>query len=501
MGTGDVCGDGIVQQPNNANFNEQCDGINLTGLNCSQLDNYTEGSLGCTSRCQLDVRECVGPNEPECGDGVINKIGEECDEEDFGGRTCETLGYESGTLTCNEKGEIDECQLNKGGCVKGDNEYCGDGIVQQPNSAFFNEQCDGIDFTDKDCSDLDDYNFGSLSCTSMCYFDVTGCFSDWGFCNLNGTCDVGESCTCRDCNEEQDSCADDLVCSIINTVCCDNESDEVCTPYCATVDPDCVPKVCGDGILNYEEECDMGSVLNSADGSSGCFDNCTMSVVEPGEDGCPEGTELCADETCSLNCYYTDERKASCKYDGICSDGESCSCVDCNGEKDECADGLFCSFVDNACCNNESDKHCNPYCAYIDPDCNPEDESIELIGNCLYDENITDDCEDGVLEYFWNGIWTWDNDNYYDTSQEPEEDYVYNATTGKYHYDPTKSYLECRSGSNTIQCPVSALLPFFTLINIITILIAFGIIYYFLAEKDKKKKGSNTLKGIKKKRK
>ena len=48
--------------------------------------------------------------EPYCGDGVINKAGEECDDSDFGGKTCESYGYDYGSLSCIN------CKISTSGC-------------------------------------------------------------------------------------------------------------------------------------------------------------------------------------------------------------------------------------------------------------------------------------------------------------------------------------------------------------------------------------------------
>ncbi len=44
--------------------------------------------------------------EPYCGDGIVNQPSEECDTNDFGGKTCESFGYDYGTLICTANCEI-----------------------------------------------------------------------------------------------------------------------------------------------------------------------------------------------------------------------------------------------------------------------------------------------------------------------------------------------------------------------------------------------------------
>jgi len=53
-----------------------------------------------------------------CGDGVVDS-GEDCDYPDLNGQTCQTLGYDSGDLTCNA-----DCTFNTEGCQQGSGEEC-----------------------------------------------------------------------------------------------------------------------------------------------------------------------------------------------------------------------------------------------------------------------------------------------------------------------------------------------------------------------------------------
>jgi hypothetical protein len=71
-----------------------------------------------------------------CGDGVIdtpnnNSINERCDGLNLDSENCTTRGFDDGTLTCYPVGHADECLFNTGGCfmtstdppVAGPNEY------------------------------------------------------------------------------------------------------------------------------------------------------------------------------------------------------------------------------------------------------------------------------------------------------------------------------------------------------------------------------------------
>ena len=114
----EICGDGIIQQPNNAHFNEQCDLGNLNGSSlCSDLNSslYTNTKLKCKRDCTFDVSQCTNNTALRCGDGVVNRIEEECDTEDLAGKTCKYLGYDSGELSCDSN-----CKINKTGCDGGE---------------------------------------------------------------------------------------------------------------------------------------------------------------------------------------------------------------------------------------------------------------------------------------------------------------------------------------------------------------------------------------------
>ncbi len=107
--------------------------------------------LGCPEK----VQKIVPPPNSFCGDGIIDTgAGEECEGSDFGGATCETLGFDTGTLSCDA-----QCHLVKTLCVK----LCGNGVVDG------NEACDG-DAGLPGCT-----TFGYVSCTSTCTVDRTHC--------------------------------------------------------------------------------------------------------------------------------------------------------------------------------------------------------------------------------------------------------------------------------------------------------------------------------------
>ena len=113
---GGYCGDGIIQQPNSAGKDEYCDGTNMTKTLCTQLNSaiYQSGSLSCNG-CTYDVSACVFKPGivPVCGDNVLNQLNESCDNGFYyQGHTCKSMGYDGGSLSCTS-----QCKIDNSGCV------------------------------------------------------------------------------------------------------------------------------------------------------------------------------------------------------------------------------------------------------------------------------------------------------------------------------------------------------------------------------------------------
>jgi hypothetical protein len=121
---------------------EACDGADLGGFTCSTVG-YASGSLTCQPSCLFDFSQCIA--NPVCGNGKI-EVNEECDD---GPLNSDTLP--------------DACRTN---CK---NSYCGDGVID----SF--EDCEGSDLNGETCKSLG-YLSGTLKCDpTYCEFDDLRC--------------------------------------------------------------------------------------------------------------------------------------------------------------------------------------------------------------------------------------------------------------------------------------------------------------------------------------
>ncbi len=156
-----TCGDEYVQRA------EECDGDNLAGADCATLG-WDSGMLRCGDDCRYDPRDCCDLSG--CGDAFIG-CGEECDYDYttmtpvLGGATCESEGYDGGTLDCLD------CVLAVINCC--DNGQCGDGVPHcgeeceiDNNGPYFmhNETCESLGFSG-----------GTLGCVD-CTIDASSCY-------------------------------------------------------------------------------------------------------------------------------------------------------------------------------------------------------------------------------------------------------------------------------------------------------------------------------------
>lgn len=185
---GDRCGDGIAE------LYEECDGSDLRGVTCAELGG--SGDLRCTSYCILDRSQCSNV----AGNGR-REDSEDCDvaldapTTDFGGATCQSLGYGAGELYCTSLrrswrsrppyGTQDPFLLTRIGTFNcAEQGVCGDG------RATDGEECDGEDLAGASCATFDAE--GELRCNASCAFDLSECRSQ-AECG-DGRVSFGEDC-------------------------------------------------------------------------------------------------------------------------------------------------------------------------------------------------------------------------------------------------------------------------------------------------------------------
>ncbi len=265
-GDDEWCGDDIV------NLEEVCDGADLAGGSCADLD-FSGGSLACLADCSgFDTAACTG-DPGVCGDGVID-AGEACDIGSLAGETCITQGFAGGALSC-----LGDCSgFDTTGCTG-----CGNDVIET------GETCDGTDLgaPARTCVD-EGFAGGALACLGDCSdYDTSGCGVEFcGDNTKNGT----ELCDGSDLGTE--TCEDHGMTS--GAIACDVACD-------AWVFSGCLG--CGNGVQDGTELCDgadVGAALCAdyglVNGTLSCDATCNdfdfTGCLGCGSDSV-DGTEVC----------------------------------------------------------------------------------------------------------------------------------------------------------------------------------------------------------------
>lgn len=225
---------------------------------------------------------------------------------------------------------------------------------------------------------------------------------------------------------------------------------ETCSDY--TIEEECESD---DSLCNLAESSGLPEVdCNEEDILCGCSwsnetGSCDFSWSEIADCGSPEtgckyGCTLCSnDETgnyCSTGSSCPDGENPSDNQNGSCDFGEGClSPNDCkNGDKDTCANGLFCSL--GKCYSFEE-------IAY---------NSAVSLGGCKITQSIEKGCDEEPVGYkiiTWTGRWSGN-----DTTGEPYEKCI----TG---------------GRSTVSCAAQIQLPFFDYYELIVTVGVIVLIY------------------------
>jgi hypothetical protein len=455
----ELCGNGVVDA------GEQCDGNNIGNQDCTDFG-FDGGVLTCNAGCQLTTAQCANENCndnidndldgqvdcndancanaancQDCGNGAID-AGEQCDGNNLNNQSCQTQGFDGGTLSCNNNcffslvgcadevcnnnldddgdgqvdcadsnctnnaicNEIGECNDN----LDNDNDnatdcndsdcandaaclpFCGDGDINQAG-----EQCEGADLDGQSCQTLG-FISGTLSCSVACTFDVSGCVDE--LCN-NGIDDDGDNAI--DCADL--SCSNDPLCANGTETTCedfaDNDNDGLVdcedNTSCKTLAA-CTPgNTPTGGACNTANQCQANNTdpfcINDGDlnidfPGGYCSQFCNLAANDCGGDGVcvsinlPSGNGLCFDGcTTDANC----RAGYSCQAIGnarVCTVEEDCD----NGIEDDIDGYIDCADADcsgDPACPTPTELEPNDISAQADPFTEPFVGGINVPGD------------------------------------------------------------------------------------------------------------------------
>jgi hypothetical protein len=320
-----VCDDGFVDP------GEQCEEGKLGDItNCVQLNPelYIGGVPGCLppnsdTPCRYDESTCNLKPLSRCGNN-IREGDEQCDGNDTNNVQCTSLGnYVDGILGCHPAGSAFPCTWDTSNCDEGPG-YCGDGKVNN----YFNEACDGASPLTGDWGKIRNcsdlgFDSGTLRCIG-CQFDTNLCAID----TMVGTCGNGDLTlnpgeNCDPGRPLVNNCTD-FDHYINGTLGCTNDC-KFDFRQCELIKTN---GECGDNVINNfpNEECDG---VNNVTGDWGGIADCTDYGFNGGALSC---------NGCQFNisrCYFTVPQCGNGKLES----GELCDGGNLNGAK--CSDFGF----------------------------------------------------------------------------------------------------------------------------------------------------------------
>jgi len=273
-----VCGDAITDTV----LGEACD----LGTNNSNLPNMT-----CRTNCQPQ----------RCGDRIVdNTKGEQCDDGNVTAgdgcsadcRSNETCGNGVIDVVNNEQcdnGGLDSNLPNatcRTTCVR---QKCGDSIVDDA----FGEQCDlGVANSD----------LPNQQCRSNC--TLARCGDHIVDTTAGEVCDDGNNVSGDNCSgdcKSNETCGNGIVDAAKGEQCDDKNS--INNDGCHN---DCTLPKCGDGILDFNEQCDAGSANSNAPNAT-CRTNCTPArcgdgIIDTARGEVCDDSNTTAGDGCSADC-------------------------------------------------------------------------------------------------------------------------------------------------------------------------------------------------------
>ncbi|MBQ9394565.1 MAG: hypothetical protein IJU23_03480 [Proteobacteria bacterium] len=272
---------------NTIDAGEVCDGSSLNNASCASVVGVgSTGTLKCSENCyDYDRTGCTSASV--CGNGIL-ETGENCDGNDFGSQTCESLvGPGSrGNLLCNG------CSISTENCSAAST--CGNGIIDGT------DVCDGSAINGATCASIvGEGSKGSVTCRDNCSgYDISGCTAA-AKCG-NGLIEEGEVCDGNRLNDR--TCATEVGFNSTGTLACNS----TCTGYITT---GCsASTTCGNGILEAGEMCDTTNIQGAT-----CESSVGMGSV---------GTVLCGADCKSLN--LSGCSAATKCGNGVLDEGELC---------------------------------------------------------------------------------------------------------------------------------------------------------------------------------
>ncbi len=384
------CGNDKVEIVNGEKL-EQCDGTDLGGGRCEDIQGKVAGLLRCRENCTYDDRDCRDRFTTDCGNDRAE--GEEhCDRFDLRGHGCMSAAalLERSELAGGELGCTTECKFDFGRCVT--NSTCPNGVREG------REQCDENDFDGATCMSVGEthpdgpFVSGPLGCDSNCVITVADCVRA-------NQCGNGKKDRFEDCDREDFG---ESTCEIVFN----RPGRLLCTPNCG-FDPQSCQRLqtCGDDFIEGTEKCDGfnlgdedcaglglggGELRCGADcqfDTTRCFGapECGNRVKEEGEE-CDE--EALDGATCeNLGFDRGDLRCATnCKFDtSMCADGPECGDGRREGQEDcdeEDLGNITCLDLDF----EGGDLACTATCKYDAQGCTdiaPCEEQLCPDGTCI----------------------------------------------------------------------------------------------------------------------